>query len=489
MTAVRTWWIAMLLAAGLQAAVIRGTVVENLTGKPLYRASIVLTPVSGTPGGAQGSRTNQFGGFEFGGLAGGSYLMKISRPGFMTVEYGQKRWNSAGVPIVIDEANATFLNIRLPRYSAISGTVVDENDIGLPDHEVVAYRNTRPPQIAARATTDDRGAYRIYGLEPGTYVVRSVGKQYPEGGYLPTYSKETERLEQARTVDLFAEQQVNNVDLRPFPGKLFTLSTFIVPPLPEGAQVTLTLASDTGRKTVNVSAFQFTSLAPGPYELYAEADGLCAYQRLSLTHDTKIPLQTFPCGGSVQVAGAPPDAQWQLLTRRRDLAGDGEITALPVSRNRAAISSGRWLLMLVPPSGYYVSGFRGSRAREQNIRPDAWNEIEGSGYTYAQFTLSSGPGALRGVVKSSGEPIAGAPVYLEAYDPVERKRLKELQTTRTDMRGQYRFDSLAPGTYRILGTFEYLNPDAEAMDAANAASMTIDAKSEQSRDLELYIIP
>ena len=56
------------------------------------------------------------------------------------------------------------------------------------------------------------------------------------------------------------------------------------------------------------------------------------------------------------------------------------------------------------------------------------------------------------------------------------------------MRGQYRFEGLAPGTYRILSTFEYLTPDVETMDFARALPVTIDTRNELSRDVDLYVI-
>ena len=83
----RTWLLVALGAACLQAAAIRGTVVENQTGRPLARALVVLEPVSGVAQRTASTRTNQFGTFEFSGLPGGAYLMAVSRPGFAPVNY------------------------------------------------------------------------------------------------------------------------------------------------------------------------------------------------------------------------------------------------------------------------------------------------------------------------------------------------------------------------------------------------------------------
>jgi hypothetical protein len=44
-------------------------------------------------------RTSISGVFEFSSLAAGWYTVRVTRLGFMPVEYGQKRWNSAGMPM------------------------------------------------------------------------------------------------------------------------------------------------------------------------------------------------------------------------------------------------------------------------------------------------------------------------------------------------------------------------------------------------------
>ena len=101
------------------------------------------------------------------------------------MQYGQKQYHGAGLPVILEEASATFLNLRLPRFGSITGIVADENDVGILEHDVVAYCNTRPPQIAGRARTDDRGVYRIWGLEPGAYLVRALAKQHEETATCP----------------------------------------------------------------------------------------------------------------------------------------------------------------------------------------------------------------------------------------------------------------------------------------------------------------
>ena len=488
-----------LTASALSAAAIRGTIVENRTGKPLSRVSLVLQPIAGTPGSQALARTNNLGGFEFQSLAGGAYVLKASRRGFLPLEYGQKLWNSAGQPIILADDGSSFLNIRLMRYGGITGTIVDENDIGLPDHEIVAYRNTQPPQVAARGKSDDRGIYRLSGLEPGVYLVRTAGTLDEQISYVPTFSKEVLQMEDARTVQVFLDEDAAGMDIRPAHGKLFTISGVVEPPSdPCPGEVTVTLASDLGRRTVTVPCvFQFGSLPPGAYEIYAEVNevpGWGAYTQVSLAKDVgvtlKLPLgppsgprpTRFDFGPSTAGGANAP----QVTARRKDLAGVGPASVLQLTNNSALLAPGRWEVMLLPPPGYYASGFSGSGYVRSRTRPDGWNEFLVNDYSSVRFTLSGGPGEMHGLVKSYGDPVGGAPVYLEAYDPETRKRVVDLRMVRTDVHGVYRFQSLAPGIYRVLSTFEYQMPDTASMDLAGAQSVRVEARSDLQMDLDLY---
>jgi len=498
---VPSWMLVALCPTILGAAVIRGNVVENQTGKPLARAVVTLQPVQGTPGGTQAMRADSYGSFTFSSLGAGAYVVRVSKAGFLPTEYGQKRWNAAGLPIALTVDGATFVTIRLPRYGAITGRVVDENDVGLGQHRVAAYRDSQPPLLLTSAISDDRGVYRLSGLEPGTYLVRTAAGQNEGLDYLPTFSKETLRVEEAHMVAVTIDDESPSVDVRPAPGKLLTLSGVVEANSP-GA-VTVTLASDMGRQTMQGSGpefpFEFRALAPGPYELYAEMPGdarrnvspQAAYTQIMLSRDTNsVRLPLLPIR-ETRFDFTPPLADpkaAQVWARRIDLAGTSAAAVVPLTDSRAMLFPGRWEIHLLPPPGFYVSGFS-SLGSEAGSHPEAWNEIAIRNFNFVKFTLTAGGGSVHGVVKALGDAVAGAPVHLEAYDPVSRQRVVDLQTTRTDLRGAYRFDGLAPGIYRVLATFEYEAPDAVAMEQAGARQIQVEARSGLQLDLDLYTLP
>src|SRR5215475_3052111 len=124
--------VAAALAASLHAAAIRGVVVEHATGRPLARAMVVIQPIAGTQAATQSVRTDLYGAFEFPPLPGGAYLVLASRRSFAPAQYGQKQWKGSGVPVVVEDNGTAVLGIRLQRFGSITGTVLDENDVGLP---------------------------------------------------------------------------------------------------------------------------------------------------------------------------------------------------------------------------------------------------------------------------------------------------------------------------------------------------------------------
>jgi hypothetical protein len=487
--------LAVLCLSAAQAGVIGGVVLDRATGRPLARSLVSLRPVEGTGNKPQSARANRNGHFQF-TVGAGMYLLRASRSGFAPFQYGQKDWKSAGKPVAIEQDGSLYLDIRLRRYAAISGTVMDENEIGIADHKVIAYPATQPLEIAATATTDDRGIYRIHGLDPGTYFVRCAAKQLEDNsGLLPTFHKETMAVDQAITVDVDLDQQADDIDIRPLPGKLFKVSGEVVvhPSVP----VKVTLISDVGRMQVQtVKTFVFDQLAPGNYELIAEADDLNGrgklghFREMPVDSDQEIQVQLNPWrdtefrmqdenGNSLDPGTA------RISARRKDLDGGGHAEVLKLTNGRAALGPGRWEMSVAPPAGYYAVTIGGSGLASG--RADGWTEVLLRDFGAITIKLSTRPASVHGLVSGSGhDPAAGAPVYLETFDPETHKRLADLRTTRTDLRGQYRFTGLAPGAYRVLSTFEYEKPDVETMEAAGARLLNLAEATDTAQDLDLY---
>jgi hypothetical protein len=482
--------------------------VENQTGRRLSRALVVIQPVDGSGGTPFSTRTNGFGVFTFSPVPGGAYLVTASRRGFAPVQYGQKRWKASGIPIFVEENSTATFVIRMPRFAAIQGTVLDDNEVGLQDHDVAVYRNTRPPQQLTRVKTDDRGMFRLSGLDPGAYLVRALAKKDEDGAYLPTFYRDTAAVEEAYTITLDLDREVEKIDIHPALGKLYTISGQATSS--NFSSVTLTLVSDMGSETAvteSSGAFQFNPMPPGQYELYAQAINNtrvrmgpeAAYLPVVLDRDRDLRIGLRPMPTVVisfeDSKGQPISdvRSIQLVARKKDLSGDGKPEALKLGAGPIQLMPGRWDVAVAPTAAFYVSSFTspGSEGPDR-AHPEGWNEIVLAGGSNAavpvRFTLSRSPGALHGAVKSASEPAIGAPVFLEAYDLPANKRLGDLRATRTDIRGQYHFYGLAPGGYRVLSSYDFQMPDPLDMTGANAQTLRIEEGKDLPTDLDLYVV-
>ena len=488
----------VLTASALHAATVRGNVVENQTGKPLSRVLVKLLPLPGSSAAAVTTWTSAYGAFDFSNVPAGAWLLSASRKNYVTVQYGQKQWTSAGQPIILDESAAVSLNIRMPRFGAITGRVLDENGVGIPDQQVVAYRNSRPPELIAHGTADEQGRFRIYGLVPGPYVVRSAAWQDESISYVPTFSADSASVEEARPVEVALDQEVDGADVKPLRGRLLDVAGIVFPSLQE--EVKLTFATDMGREsTQTAGGFRFGAVPPGIYEIYAEGPGapgcdvLAAWQEVDLRKPRRIDL-TVPCMPPVSVGiigkgGEQPDvSQFQVLARRVDRAGPGEIQEFPIGRRGAMLLPGRWQVMLKTPPAYYAAEFRYSSMAPNQRRADGWNDITITRAGRIVFVIATSPGGVHGQVTGTAhEAVAGAPVYLEPIDAASGARAGDLRTALTDTRGQYHFYGLAPGQYRILATFEYQSPDADTM-TRSAKTITISERSDTDLPLDLLVL-
>src|SRR5262245_60786497 len=172
-------------AASAVAATARisGRVTSVDGGRPMSRARVMITAGSDLPGG-RAMLTDESGAFDFTDLPSGRYTVTASKAGYVSISYGQRRPLQAGTPLQLaDGQQARNLDLRLPRGSAITGHVFDENGDPLPGStvRVLMYRyaqGNRQLVPAGTAQTDDRGEYRVWGLNPGDYYISALAEHF-----------------------------------------------------------------------------------------------------------------------------------------------------------------------------------------------------------------------------------------------------------------------------------------------------------------------
>jgi len=179
-------------------ASITGSVVTDGSGAPVRRARVTLT--GGEVRMPRSAVTNDNGQFSFASLPAGRYTMTASKAGFVNITYGAKRPGRPGTPIqLVDGQKLDKANITMPKGSVVTGVVVDENGEPSPGTQVRVMRyvmrtGEKTLEQSGQDQTDDRGIYRIYGLQPGDYIVSASPRNMNIGDVRQTVMAEIEAV-------------------------------------------------------------------------------------------------------------------------------------------------------------------------------------------------------------------------------------------------------------------------------------------------------
>lgn len=159
---------------------ISGVVIDATTGKPVRRARVQASAVSGSGKGEAVS--GQDGRFEIHDLLAGHYTLTASKGGYLPAEYGQVRVGGPGLAVAVPGEEALNVSIRISSGGVIQGRVLDENG----EPVILAHVRALQPRFdrgarwlastpidGASTQTDDRGLFRLYGLPPGEYYLEA----------------------------------------------------------------------------------------------------------------------------------------------------------------------------------------------------------------------------------------------------------------------------------------------------------------------------
>jgi hypothetical protein len=470
-----------------RAGTIQGIALEQASGRPLNRTLLRLTPLS-KGGQAQTARAGPSGQFSFPFVAPGSYILQATREGFFPLEFGQRLAVGHGRPIEIVADTNFFAEMRLHHKGAVTGRVLDENGVGAAGVTVLAYRARLPIRVSGSAVSDDRGVYRVHGLDPGKYWVRSVAHGFDDGsGWLPTFGPQAMESGSARVQQVTVDNDTADADVRPEPGRLGHLGGAITCNVLGSVRVTM--SSETEHReteTVCARAYRFDGVPPGLYEIFATLpDG-------SATGYTEVLLAGSSDGGNVFLSPPPlvevvSNVPVTLIGFRRDYSESPK--PQEIAGRRVPLAPGHWSLSARVPAGSYVVSIVNEstgRRRMGSALPDPdWFDvfIESGGYGRIVVTVSNQAGQI------AGKSAPAAPVFLWPVAEANRRSLGGIRQVLCDADGQFRFEGLPPGDYRLLASFDAVEVDAELIEASRAPVVRVEAMQVATVELAPWVAP
>jgi len=177
--------------------------------------------------------TNGDGRFELKGIDPGRYRLRVSRIGFVTQEYGQKKSDDPGAVLSLRPGQELKdLLFRLIPSGVIAGRILDDDGEALPSVNVTASREVyadgkRALAVGATVETNDLGEYRLFGLSPGRYFVSAVyprwsrlagnensgSSESEQQGYAKMYFPGTAEAGKATAIDLKGGEEVPSIEI------------------------------------------------------------------------------------------------------------------------------------------------------------------------------------------------------------------------------------------------------------------------------------
>lgn len=476
-------------------AVVRGTVVAADTGAPLRRVLVRASAPEAQD--MKAATTDDQGRFEIKELVGGRYTISAQKTGYVTLAFGQRRVGERGTLVEVPAGQTVEkVAIALPRGGVITGRVSDEFGEPLAEAMVQVQRYRYMPggrrlmPMGRGDMTDDQGSFRLYGLEPGEYVVSATvrnaspvmmadGRLAPDSGqgYAPTYYPGTPSQQEAQRVTVAPGQEVSGISFALTPTRVARISGRVTGGA-DGAAVNgfvmvrpeegFTGGMMPGGMVQADGAFAINGVAPGRYVLQVQPRSQGPSELVGLASVTvagadveNVVIALRPAGrisGRFEFEGGTPSdvtpAMVRVMAMPADPFGARVFTGPPQTGNDFSFSlqgvMGAVTLRASAPPGWYLQSIRygGDDVSDAPVQLDPGTDIRD-----VRILLTRTATTLSGTVRDDrGNPVVDATVVVFPDDDSKwTMASRHLRTLRPDTQGRFETRGLPPAAnYRVV---------------------------------------
>jgi protocatechuate 3,4-dioxygenase beta subunit len=478
-------------AASKATATISGRVTLGGAGAPgVY---VTLRPNTGDDGVSFGcgseqapalsATTNVEGGYRLTGAPPGSCRVSVFAPAF--VIEGESPYFRSGKTVNIAEGeNVENVDFALTRGAVITGNVTDEKDRPLVDWSVLIYKldadgnMQRPDLDRSLGFTDDRGVYRIFGLEPGRYRVST------SDGARRTFHPDAVEEAQAKIVEVKCGDEAANIDIKiapPVKGYIVTgrvVEADTNKPVPD-IEVRCDATTQGATRwsgvveTDSLGRFRFESVPPNSYDAFTESEqggsfvlgGAITFEVIA--GDVSGLEIRMPRGGTIsgEVAIEGSNDPWlRAKLARLNLVAQGDsnsgMNIIRPGGNGAVSPNGTFKLSDVQPGKTRITMGPGSpssfallRVEHNGVEVNEFDVNAGDQVTGVRLVFAYGAGVIAGRVEVKGRsPQQDMRLWVNAWREGGVPAIVPIKTAEVDSRGKFFIEGLAPGTYKLVLT-------------------------------------
>ena len=485
------------LAAG--TAVIRGMVTSD-TGTPVRRAQ-VRASTAGMPG-QRTTSTDVDGRYELRDLPAGRWTVSVSKPGFVTQRYGQRRPFETVSPIELaDGQKMDGANFSMHRGGVINGRVQDDFGDPAANVRVIVQRRQmidgtrRLVGLGVNDETDDTGSFRLYGLAAGEYYVSAVPRpgqvEQPMelGTYAPTFYPGTLNVNEAQRVIVGAGEEVS-IGFSLLPARLVRITGTVVSQNTEvsGGMVQLVSATDVSEGPVFTQgggiggdgSFTINNVPPGSYVLNARSG----------VGNGRGGRGARPAGeieiGALPVVVGDGDLTGVTITLTRGASISGTVVtegSAPITLSNIRVVGRASRTMMGPnmqgsgvssTGSFQLSSLAGTMSLRVENLPQQWMvksivvgstdvtdgtfELRGTEQiANARIVLTDRLSELNGTVKVRNQGAKDSSVIVFAEDATRWAfPTRYVRMSRTDAQGRFSLRGLPPGANYLVAAVDYL---------------------------------
>lgn len=496
----------------------------NFMGNQSAAVASLLRPIT----------TDEAGRFEVKDLSSGAYSIHVLLAGYVVSDRREQKYYRPGDTVTISLTKGAVITGRVTNFTG-------EPIVGARMRAVrIKDADGRPVRADAlgggsifgfldqimniESQTDDRGVYRIYGLEPGSYHVSAGGKGQVSflstGGYdsdAPTYYP-SGTIDTAAEVKVQAGDEATGIDIRYRENRGYAISGTIKGQSTSTAGISVMLTRAASGALEGIAfvlpnspnhGFILTSVSEGDYYIAAVAGNTMegtsvaasVARRVSVkgADVTGIELALTPLGsvsGRVLVEPAPgADSRAECKTARpasveevalmaqsdrKDRPKDepellaSYATSTPNAKGEFVIrfleQGQKRMVMKLPGEQWYARAITLSAtpaSRTVDLARDGFSLKQGESVNGITITLSEGAASLSGKVVMGKEetiPAGRMRVHLVPAEALSADETLRFAETTAQPDGTFKFTNLAPGRYWIIVR---PMPDEESLETAS----------------------